>query len=94
MKRAGSGWVRRRRFTATREPPLRLLTAETRFLLDPLTDVGSPSSCPCLPCAVKIVQSGVKEVVYNLAYAMDEESARVLREGGVQLRRLSPVGGK
>lgn len=44
-------------------------------------------SCPCLPCAVKIVQSGVKEVVYNLAYAMDEESARVLKEGGVELRR-------
>ncbi|KAL7414264.1 cytidine deaminase-like protein [Mrakia frigida] len=45
------------------------------------------NTCPCLPCAVKIVQSGVKEVVYNLAYAMDEESARVLKEGGVELRR-------
>lgn len=38
------------------------------------------------------VQSGVKEVVYNLAYAMDEESARILKEGGVHLRRLRPGG--
>ena len=26
--------------------------------------------CPCLRCSVKIVQTGVKEVVYNLAYSM------------------------
>ena len=24
--------------------------------------------CPCLTCTVKIVQTGVKEVVYNLSY--------------------------
>lgn len=56
-----------------------------------LTD-GPLHSCPCLSCAVKIVQSGVKEVVYNLAYAMDDASARVLSEGGVALRRLRPAG--
>lgn len=45
-------------------------------------------SCPCLTCSVKIVQCGVKEVVYNLRYAMDEASARILEEGGVRLRRM------
>ncbi|CED82548.1 dcmp deaminase [Phaffia rhodozyma] len=55
--------------------------------------VGSSSilycnTCPCLNCAIKIVQSGVSEVVYNLAYAMDEVSAKILKEGGVVLRRL------
>lgn len=44
------------------------------------------------PRAPLQVQSGVKEVVYNLAYAMDEESARILKEGGVHLRRLRPGG--
>jgi deoxycytidylate deaminase len=45
-------------------------------------------SCPCLRCSVKIVQTGVKEVVYNLNYSMDAQSAKVLREGGVTLRQL------
>lgn len=25
-------------------------------------------SCPCLKCTIKIIQTGVKEVVYNLSY--------------------------
>lgn len=44
--------------------------------------------CPCLRCSVKIVQCGVREVVYNQSYSMDEASARVLKEGGVILRQL------
>lgn len=48
----------------------------------------TPGSCPCLRCSVKIVQTGVKEVVYNLNYSMDAQSARVLKEGGVTLRQL------
>ena len=28
------------------------------------------NTCPCLKCTVKIVQTGVKAVVYNLAYKM------------------------
>jgi dCMP deaminase len=28
------------------------------------------NTCPCLKCTVKIVQTGVKTVVYNLAYKM------------------------
>ncbi|KAJ9106978.1 hypothetical protein QFC20_003878 [Naganishia adeliensis] len=46
------------------------------------------NTCPCLRCSVKIVQTGVKEVVYNLNYSMDAQSARVLKEGGVTLRQL------
>ncbi|OWT41590.1 dCMP deaminase [Cryptococcus neoformans] len=46
------------------------------------------NTCPCLRCSVKIVQCGVREVVYNQSYSMDEASARVLKEGGVILRQL------
>ncbi|KAK4689951.1 dCMP deaminase, partial [Tremellales sp. Uapishka_1] len=46
------------------------------------------NTCPCLRCSVKIVQTGVREVVYNQSYSMDEASARVLKEGGVLLRQL------
>ncbi|TXT13768.1 hypothetical protein VHUM_01135 [Vanrija humicola] len=46
------------------------------------------NTCPCLLCSVKIVQCGVREVVYNQSYSMDEASARVLEEGGVVLRQL------
>lgn len=45
------------------------------------------NTCPCLTCSIKIVQSGVKEVVYSQDYSMDTESARVLRLGGVHLRQ-------
>lgn len=47
-------------------------------------------TCPCLTCSVKIAQVGVKEVVYNQAYSMDDQSAEVLREAGVVLRQFSP----
>lgn len=46
------------------------------------------NTCPCLLCSVKIVQCGVREVVYNQSYSMDEASAKVLREGGVVLRQF------
>jgi len=48
------------------------------------------NTCPCLRCSVKIVQTGVKEVVYNFAYSMDEASAKVFEQAGVQLRQHSP----
>lgn len=44
--------------------------------------------CPCLRCSVKIVQTGVREVVYNQSYSMDISTAMVLEEGGVILRQL------
>ena len=47
-------------------------------------------SCPCLTCSIKIVQVGVKEVVYNESYKMDTASFGVLKEGGVILRQFSP----
>lgn len=48
------------------------------------------NTCPCLTCSVKIAQVGVKEVIYNQAYSMDEQSAAILREAGVILRQYSP----
>lgn len=50
------------------------------------------NTCPCLLCSVKIVQCGVREVVYNQSYSMDTESAKVLEEGGVILRQLHMPG--
>lgn len=47
-------------------------------------------TCPCLTCAVKIVQVGIEEVVYAQGYNMDLETARVLKEGGVTLRQFTP----
>ncbi|KAG8962936.1 Deoxycytidine monophosphate (dCMP) deaminase [Tulasnella sp. 419] len=48
------------------------------------------NTCPCLRCSVKIVQTGVKVVVYNFAYSMDSASARVFQEAGVELRQHTP----
>ncbi|EGF77244.1 hypothetical protein BATDEDRAFT_14312 [Batrachochytrium dendrobatidis JAM81] len=45
------------------------------------------NTCPCLGCAKKIVQVGVKEVVFLNSYSMDEMTAALLREGGVVLRQ-------
>lgn len=47
-------------------------------------------TCPCLTCAVKIVQVGIEEVVYAHGYNMDQETARVLDEGQVKLRQFKP----
>jgi dCMP deaminase len=47
------------------------------------------NTCPCLLCSVKIVQCGVREVVYNQSYSMDTMSARVLEDGGVVLRQMN-----
>ncbi|KZV96949.1 hypothetical protein EXIGLDRAFT_642644 [Exidia glandulosa HHB12029] len=48
------------------------------------------NTCPCLRCSVKIVQTGVKEVVYNHSYKVDEASAKLFEEAGVVLRRHTP----
>ncbi|CAG8559698.1 7452_t:CDS:2 [Ambispora gerdemannii] len=45
------------------------------------------NTCPCLRCTVKLVQAGVKEVVYNLSYGMDDKTAKLLKEAGVILRQ-------
>ncbi|KAI0001704.1 cytidine deaminase-like protein [Russula vinacea] len=45
------------------------------------------NTCPCLTCTVKIVQTGVTEVVYNLSYKVDDASAKIFNDAGVVLRR-------
>lgn len=49
------------------------------------------STCPCLGCAKKIIQSGVKEVIYHQAYGMDEMTAMLFKEAGVKMRQYKPV---
>ncbi|KAJ6604823.1 cytidine deaminase-like protein [Mycena vulgaris] len=49
------------------------------------------NTCPCLKCTIKIIQTGVRTVVYNLSYKVDDASARLLAEAGVELRRFQPV---
>ncbi|GLB35888.1 putative cytidine and deoxycytidylate deaminase zinc-binding region [Lyophyllum shimeji] len=48
------------------------------------------NTCPCLKCTIKIIQTGVKAVVYNLAYKVDDMSASLFHEAGVELRRYNP----
>lgn len=48
------------------------------------------NTCPCLTCSIKIVQMGLKEVVYSRSYSMDDKSFKVLSEGGVKLRQYWP----
>jgi dCMP deaminase len=76
------------------------LHAEENALLESGRDrIGTTATlycntCPCLTCSVKIVQTGIKEVVYSQSYSMDDLSSKVLREGGVILRQyISPKEG-
>ncbi|KAJ1675252.1 Deoxycytidine monophosphate (dCMP) deaminase [Spiromyces aspiralis] len=45
------------------------------------------NTCPCLGCAKKIVQVGVKEVVYSREYGMDELTAKLFKEANVIMRQ-------
>ncbi|KZT05841.1 uncharacterized protein LAESUDRAFT_737177 [Laetiporus sulphureus 93-53] len=45
------------------------------------------NTCPCLKCTVKIIQTGIKEVVYNLSYKVDDASTALFEQAGVLLRR-------
>ncbi|KAJ7040443.1 cytidine deaminase-like protein [Mycena alexandri] len=51
------------------------------------------NTCPCLKCTIKIIQTGVKVVVYNLSYKVDDASATLLAEAGVELRHFQPAKG-
>lgn len=72
------------------------LHAEENALLEAGRDrVGNGAilycnTCPCLTCSIKITQCGIKEVVYNQSYSMDEHTAMVFKRGGVILRQYSP----
>ncbi|KAH7916421.1 cytidine deaminase-like protein [Hygrophoropsis aurantiaca] len=48
------------------------------------------NTCPCLKCTIKIIQSGVTRVVYNLSYKVDEASAKLFKEAGIELSRHTP----
>lgn len=71
------------------------LHAEENALLEAGRDrVGANATlycdtCPCLTCSVKIVQTGITEVVYSQTYRMDEASFEVLRAAGITVRQFS-----
>ena len=44
---------------------------------------------PCLLCAKMIINSGIREVVYNERYSIDTTARRILREAGVILRPVT-----
>lgn len=48
------------------------------------------NTCPCLTCSIKIVQSGIKEVVYAQSYSMDSATHKVMSEANIILRQFQP----
>jgi dCMP deaminase len=72
------------------------LHAEENALLEAGRDrIGNESilycnTCPCLTCSIKIVQSGIKEVVYAQSYSMDDASHKVMSNAGIILRQFQP----
>ncbi|CAK9436770.1 uncharacterized protein LODBEIA_P12920 [Lodderomyces beijingensis] len=48
------------------------------------------NTCPCLTCSIKIVQSGIREVVYAQSYSMDEKSHDVMSTANITLRQYQP----
>lgn len=72
------------------------LHAEENALLESGRDrIGQGSilycnTCPCLTCSIKIVQTGITEVVYLQPYSMDKASEEVLRAGNTVLRQFIP----
>ncbi len=43
---------------------------------------------PCLLCAKMIINSGIREVVYEGQYPLEEKARQLLEEAGVQIRKL------
>src|SRR5499427_4393654 len=43
---------------------------------------------PCLMCAKMIINSGIREVVYNLDYPLNDSAFRLFSEAGVAIRQL------
>lgn len=72
------------------------LHAEENALLEAGRDrIGSNAilycnTCPCLTCTIKIIQCGVKRVVYNLSYKVDAASADLFKEADVELVKYAP----
>ena len=43
---------------------------------------------PCLQCAKMIINSGIREVIFNMDYPLNESSFRLFQEAGVFIRKL------
>ena len=43
---------------------------------------------PCLMCAKMIINSGIREVVFNLEYPLNDSSFRLFKEAGISARQL------
>lgn len=48
------------------------------------------NTCPCLTCSIKIIQSGIKEMVYSKSYSMDNQAREILSQAGVVVRQYQP----
>ncbi|KAI9598761.1 cytidine deaminase-like protein [Syncephalis fuscata] len=49
------------------------------------------NTCPCLGCAKRIVQVGIRQVVYAQSYGMDTATAELFTAAGVYLRQYPLV---
>jgi dCMP deaminase len=43
---------------------------------------------PCLQCSKMIINSGIREVIYNTEYPLNDSSFRLFQEAGIFIRRL------
>jgi len=43
---------------------------------------------PCLQCAKMIINSGIREAIYNMDYPLNESAFRLFQEAGVFIRKL------
>ena len=43
---------------------------------------------PCLLCTKMIINSGIREVVFNVDYPMSDVSTVLLREAGIEVRKV------
>ena len=44
---------------------------------------------PCLICTKMIINSGIKEVVFNVAYPMSGDASKLLKQAKIKMRKLS-----
>lgn len=72
------------------------LHAEENALLEAGRDrVGASavlycSTAPCLTCSIKIVQCGIKEVVYQQKYSAGHNSEKLFIDAGIKVRQYVP----
>ena len=43
---------------------------------------------PCLQCSKMIINSGIREVIYNMDYPLNDSAFRLFQEAGVFIRKL------